>query len=442
MTKARQDGLYLVLLGAAVFLLVGGALQVASPSSMGDFKGIYFESRCAVRNCDPYDPRQIANFYANEGGQKFSNSAERNLFINVTLGVNLPSTLLLVEPIASLPWKVAKALWTLLTAGSLILALFLLWDIGAESSPVITGALIFVFFATSELFLVLGNPACIVISFVVFAMWCFFRERFAFLGIAALALSILIKPHDVVLVWLYLFVYGGKLRVRALQTLAATVVLGVLSVLWISSVASGWLDELRMNLASMSARGGLNDPGPASMAGHGIGMIVNLQTIFSEWKDDPSFYNWASYILCGILLAVWLCAALKARSSGETIWFGLAPISAIAILPTYHRIYDAKLLVLVIPACVILWKRKGPIAWYALILTGLGALTTGALPWALFFRMMSHLRIFAGSTSHWTLIALQTFTVPMTLLAIGIFYLWIYVRLVWSSKLGVNISDT
>src|SRR5580698_8817308 len=107
MTKARQDGLYLVLLGAAVFLLVGGALQVASPSSMGDFKGIYFESRCAVRNCDPYDPRQIANFYANEGGQKFSNSAERNLFINVTLGVNLPSTLLLVEPIASLPWKVA-----------------------------------------------------------------------------------------------------------------------------------------------------------------------------------------------------------------------------------------------------------------------------------------------------------------------------------------------
>jgi hypothetical protein len=55
---------------------------------------------------------------------------------------------------------------------------------------------------------------------------------------------------------------------------------------------------------------------------------------------------------------------------------------------------------------------------------------------------MSHLRIFAGSTSHWTLIALQTFTVPMTLLAIGIFYLWIYVRLVWSSKLGVNISDT
>ena len=38
MKKARMDGLYLLLLGSAVFLLLGTALESVSPVSMIDFK--------------------------------------------------------------------------------------------------------------------------------------------------------------------------------------------------------------------------------------------------------------------------------------------------------------------------------------------------------------------------------------------------------------------
>jgi hypothetical protein len=41
MTKARRDGLYLVLVGYAVFLFLGMALERTSPASMIDFKVPY-----------------------------------------------------------------------------------------------------------------------------------------------------------------------------------------------------------------------------------------------------------------------------------------------------------------------------------------------------------------------------------------------------------------
>ena len=63
--------------------------------------------------------------------------------------------------------------------GGLILASFLMWDIGAELAPVITGALIGFLLANSELCLVVGNVAGIVVSLcVVAAFLCFIKRRF------------------------------------------------------------------------------------------------------------------------------------------------------------------------------------------------------------------------------------------------------------------------
>ena len=45
MTKARFDGLLMVLLGSVVFLLLGALAESGSPSSMLDFKVIYYAAR-------------------------------------------------------------------------------------------------------------------------------------------------------------------------------------------------------------------------------------------------------------------------------------------------------------------------------------------------------------------------------------------------------------
>ena len=63
---------------------------------------------------------------------------------------------------------------------------------------------------------------------------------------------------------------------RALQSLAVTALLAVPAILWISQVAPHWPSELHANLATITARGGLDDPGPHSGGAFGVNMIICL----------------------------------------------------------------------------------------------------------------------------------------------------------------------
>jgi hypothetical protein len=70
MTRARLDGLYLLLLGSAVFLLLGAALEYASPVSMADFKAVYYGARCLIQHVDPYRESEFLGVYKAEGGDR------------------------------------------------------------------------------------------------------------------------------------------------------------------------------------------------------------------------------------------------------------------------------------------------------------------------------------------------------------------------------------
>jgi hypothetical protein len=428
MIDRRRDSLYLMFLGAIAFLLIGVALQGATREPLGDFKGIYYEAGCALHHCDPYNPRQMEAFYAAQGGKAPTQAADREFFINVTVGVNLPTTLICTLPLAMMPWSAAQISWTVINAAVFVLASFLVWDIAAEFAPLLSAASICVCFATSELFLVLGNPACIVISSCAVAVWCGLRQRFGPLAVACLALALVIKPHDSGLVWLYFLASKGHLRSLARRALLVAVASGVASVVWISSLAPHWLGELRSNLLSLSQPGGLNDPGPSSMAGHGIGMIVSLQAAFSEFVDNPRFYDAAAYGVFGVLLAIWLITTRRARREHALNLLGLAPATALTLLPIYHRIYDAKLILLAVPACSILWKRGGPQAWGASLITLTGFVVTGAIPWAISFPLLARLLPHGGNFARWVLIALQSCVVPAVLLAFSVFYLFFFVK--------------
>ena len=245
--------------------------------------------------------------------------------------------------------------------------------------------------ANSELLIVCGNVAGLVISLCVIAVWCFFRERFVWLGIVCLAISLALKPHDTGMVWLYFLLAGGIYRKRALQTLLATAVIGLPALLWIWVAAPHWLQEMRFNLQTFSAHGGINDPGLASSGGHGLDMLISLQTVFSVFWDNPRFYNLASYLVCAPLLLVWACVTLRSRRSPRSFWLGLATIAALSMLPVYHRQLDAKLLMLTVPACAMLWSEAGVTARLALLVNGVGLLLIGDLPWAILLALMSNL---------------------------------------------------
>lgn len=426
MIKARLDGRYLLFLGIAVFLLLGVALENATPVSTVDFRVVYYSARCLLDHRDPYVESELMNTYHTEGGESPSDTPTIR---RTEMRYNyLPTAFSLTVPFAILPFWPAHLLWLTLTAASFILASYLIWEIGANYAPVLAGGLVCLSLATSELFLVLGNPGGIAVSLCVIAVWCFVQERLAPIGIVCLAISLMLKPHDAGLVWLYFLLAGGVNRKRALQTFVVALALSLPAVLWITHVAPHWIQELHSNMVAYSAHGDINDPGPASMAAHGIGMIISLQAVISVFRDDPNFYNPISYLVSGGLLLIWLRKTLRSPFSPKTAWFAIAPIAALSMLPIYHRIYDAKLLLLTIPACAMLWVEGGSNARVALLVNTAGILLTGGLPWALFLRFINGLHVSATGFSSHIKTALQVFPAPLILLFAGVFYLWVYVR--------------
>jgi hypothetical protein len=426
MTKARLDGLYLLLLGSVAFLLLGFALVKGAPTPFADFKGLYYPARCLIQHHDPYMESEVLRILQAEGGDRPLDTANARQV--ATRNPYPPTTFLISAPFALLPWGTAQIVWMTLTVGSLVFASFLIWDIGANYAPVLSGALIGVFLANSETLIITGNAAGIAISLCVVAVWCFLRERFVAAGILCLAVSLAMKPHDTGLVWLYFLLAGGVYRKRALQSLLATVAIGLPPVLWVWHVAPHWVREMHSNILTYSAHGGMSDPGLASTGAHGMDMLVSLQTVFSVFRDDPRFYNTASYLVCAPLLLAWGYVTLRSRANPERAWLALAAIAALSMLPIYHRQLDTRLLLLTVPACAMLWAEGGPIKWMALLVNTAGFALNGDLPWAILLALLDRLHVPATGLTGQMVIAVQVFPAPLILLIMGIFYLWIYAR--------------
>ncbi|MGA3010171.1 MAG: glycosyltransferase family 87 protein [Terracidiphilus sp.] len=425
MSKARLDGLYLVLLGSAAFVLLGTVLANSSSVAMVDFRVNYYPARCLMQNCDPYDESQVLRIARAEGGELPGDIANANHFARY---LYLPAAFLFTLPFAALPWGLAHLLWVALMAGSLILGAVLMWDLGANWAPVISGALIGFLLANSELLMVLGNMAGFAIGLSMVAVWCFLRRRFVPAGILCLAISLAIKPQDAGLVWLYFLLAGGVYRKRALQTLLAAVALSLPGVLWVWQVSPRWMQELHSNLLAFSAHGSQTDPRLASMGFRGLGMMINLQTAVSAFWSEPRIYNLVTYLICGPLLLAWVLVTLRSRSSAARTWVALAAIAALSMLPVYHHQYDAKLLLLTVPACAMLWAEGGVIGWLALLLNTAGFVLTGDISWIALLGLMHRLLPASSALSAQIPTAMQVFSAPLILLLMAIFYLWIYVK--------------
>jgi len=426
MTRARLDGLYFLLLGSLVFLLLGAALENAFPAGMLDFKVLYYPARCLLQHGDPYKENEVLRIYQTQGRDS-SRDTEVSREI-VTRYVYLPTAFSVTVPFAMLPWGPAHHLWMALTMGSLILASYLAWTLGANSAPIVSGALIGFVLANSEVLAILGNSAGIVVSLCVVAVWCFLRDRFVPVGIVCLAVSLAVKPHDAGLIWLYFLLAGGIYRRRALQVLLVTLILGTPAVLYISNVAPNWIQELHSNLAAFAVPGGLNDPGLASSGAHGLNMLLSLQTIISVFYDNPHIYNSISILVCAPFFLLWVVLTLRSRPSLSKTWLAIASITAISLLPFYHRQYDAKLLLLTVPACAMLWAEGGRIGRIALILNTAGLVLTGDLPWAILFSFINRLHLATSGLLSRLVVGVQVFPTPLVLLSIGILYLWAYAK--------------
>jgi hypothetical protein len=423
MTRTRRIAIVWILLASGISILWGSAVGQTG-NGWVDFRAVYYGTRCLIQHHNPYNVSELESVYRSEGGERPSETIQARQA--VTLFVNMPTTLLFTVPFALLPWEPAHVLWMTFTAGVLILAALLMWNLGARYAPNITLLLICFLMANCEEIFCTGNTAGIAVSLCVVAVWCFFEERFLWAGILCLAVSMAIKPHDAGLVWLYLLLAGAPYRKRALQTLLVTALLGLSAFLWLSHVAPHWRSDWQSNLSAISAPGGINEPGPSSLNGGSASTVVDLQAAISIFRDDPGFYNPISYLLCGALLLAGAVRALRSRFTLPNAWLALAAITALTMLVTYHRPWDAKLLLLAIPACAMLWAEGGPARWPALLITTAGLVFTADIPLAILSILAKNLHIGTASIFGKMLTVLLIRPASLILLIVAIFYLWIY----------------
>jgi hypothetical protein len=398
-------------------------------TKMDDFGGMYFGARCVVKRLDPYDQAVALQEFRSEGGkiQGSGRPAEvtREVF---TVGVNLPTSFLLMLPIALLPWNMAQIIWLILIALGMGFAAMAMWDAGAEYVGWISGVLVCLVLVNTEAPYLIGNVATIVVSFCVLAAWCFRKRTMEIAGVILLGLALVLKPHDAGLVWLYLLIAGGDLRKRALQSLGLAAVLGILSLVWVAPISPHWLAEMHQNHAMVDQRGGNSDPGPTGPSAGAIGQIIDLQAAFSVFRDDPGFYNPVSYAVAGVPILIWLLALWQSKASCGVNWLALSPASVLVLLPVYHRNYDARLMLLLVPACAMVWVAGGARRWIVLGLTLLALVTTGDLWIVLVPRTAKSLQLSLAHLigDHLATILLLRTAVPV-LLATGSYYVWVYV---------------
>ncbi len=421
MTKARLDGLHLLVLGSIFFVSVGVLMELTNPLRMSDFGEIYWGSRCVAKQHDPYRIDEMMAVYRADTGSLPSDSGivSRKLRKILFLSDNLPTTLFLVAPLAALPWKLAVPVWMLLITACFILACVRIWSVGAEFSPRISGGLLFLLLVNSGLLLSTGNVAGLVVSLSAIAVCCFLDDQYGLIGILCLAIALLMKPHDAGPIWLYFLLAGGTQRKRALQTLVPTAAIILLTILWISHAAPHWLPELQSNVDQELASGGLSNPGPTTQGARGVGQMINLQAALGLIWRSARLYNLVSYILCGALLVLWCVKTLRGGCSPRLAWLALAGISALTMLPLYHRTYDARLLVLAIPACAMLWSERAALGRWALALTIAAIVLTGDLFWISLFQITHY----SGAS-----VAMGMIPAPTILLGFAVFYVWIYLR--------------
>jgi len=155
--------------------------------------------------------------------------------------------------------------------------------------------------------------------------------------------------------------------------------------------------------------------------------IISLQNAVSTFRNDPNFYDPLSYGTVGGLILLWIVAVLRKRPTQNDALLALAAVSFLTLLVGYHRPNDAKLLLLAIPACAMLWAGGGAKRWVALGLTGTAIFVTSDFPLFFLSAAQRHLAT-SNATFSGKLTLLLLHPAPLVLLAGGCFYLWAYIR--------------
>ena len=338
----------LFLLAAAEFVWRGPRRYFSDPSTWNDLSQNYTASKLWLKGQSPADPRNFVVLWKKEGRSRLDVDDIRTHLAPPLGG------LVVLAPVAALPWRAAKIVWmALLLASFAATVLALVITSGFRWNELRTLAFVAACLALApfQTGMASGNTSVLVIGLCVVAIWAAQGTNDVSAGIL-FGLACAVKPQiGAFLVLYYLLRRRWKLFATAL---AFTIVLNFVAALYLQMHSTSWVQDYVHNAKGFVTANHIDDfttENPARFT------LINLQVPLYSITGQSSSANLLSFAIVGLLICAWIYWLLKKRDSvSESL--ALAAISVVALLPVYHRFYDAALLAL--PLCWCMANLAGP----------------------------------------------------------------------------------
>jgi len=346
--------LIVLILAAGVEFAARGPLRfLHNPTNWNDFSQNYVASKLWLAGESPSRPENFVRLWKRESGSRLE-LADIRTHLAPPLG-----TLVLLAPIAALPWPVAKIVWLALLLLAFALAVVSLAGTAQfridepRTLAFVAASLALAPFHTG---IAMGNVSVIAIAVCALAMWAAHHRHDASAGVL-LAVSVSLKPQIGAFFVLY---YLARRRWRIFLSAAAlTAGLVLLAALYLQIHGVAWFQDYLANAKGFFTADRIDDFTAANPIRF---TLINLQVAFGTLTPQASTANLLAFSISGILLAAWLFFVAR-RGTCESEILDLSAVSVLSLLPVYHRFYDAALLL--VPLCWGLSQLRGKLKMIA-----------------------------------------------------------------------------
>jgi hypothetical protein len=353
---SRTFLILLVVLAGAVFVARGPVRWAnRGDSRYTDLTGAYLGTKAWVRGLNPYSPDV---FWAMAGEAGWEIEVGHDGFQSRT---PYPlTTFVLLAPLALLPWSSARIVFMAFTACVVVLAVAALTSLsGVRESRQRRDVLLALGLLLAPLHTGIGtgNPSALAVGFTVVGVWAGFGARQVVAGVL-LGLALCFKPLIPLFALGYYTLRGRwRIPVAATGTVGA---IGVVGALRLQVAGVWWLPDYLYNNGILFANhGGAIIEGSDSQL-----QFINLQFLGVQLFGDTRMASLLALTIGGGLVLIWLVLLLRRRARRSEL-LALSALAVISLLPIYHRVYDAGLLLL--PLCWALARPEGDVRWPRLL---------------------------------------------------------------------------
>jgi hypothetical protein len=327
----------LIFLAGAEFVIRGPARYVAA-DDWNDLSQNYTASKVWLKGQSPADPRNFIETWQHETGSRLDLDDIRTHLAPPLGG------LVVLAPLAALPWKIAKFVWLALLLISFAVTVWALEsaaDFRWNEPPALVFVAACLALAPFQTGIASGNTSIFVIALCALAIRGARHSQDATSGIL-FGIACAIKPQlGAFLVLYYLVRRRWKLFATAV---ACTLMLNLVAALYLQIRSTSWIQDYAHNARGFVTSNHIDD---FTTENPGRFTLINLQVPFFSITGQSSSANLWALAISVLLVCIWIYIVTRRTNRGQEL-LSLATISVIALLPVYHRFYDAALLIVLL----------------------------------------------------------------------------------------------